>query len=84
MGAEAAKESTRAIVETPWLTYAEAARYLSKSVSTLQHLVSAKKVPFYGQRRSRRFRRDMLDLWLVDSSLALRKWKVELAVGKSG
>jgi excisionase family DNA binding protein len=68
-------------VDTPWLTYDEAAAYLRLAVSTLQHHVSARQIPVYGSRRRRRFRRDMLDLWQTDQSLALRKWRQELGHG---
>lgn len=68
-------------IETPWLNYAEAAEYTRKAVSTIQHLVSARQIPFYGSRRARVFRRDMLDLWLANPSLAIRKWELEVGRG---
>lgn len=76
--AEAARQ-----IDTPWLNYAEAAAYVRRSVTTLRHLVSAKEIPFYGSRRARVFRRDMLDLWLTDRSLAMRKWRQEFVDGRS-
>ena len=68
-------------VATPWLNYEEAAAYTRKAVSTLQHLVSANQIPVYGSRRARVFRRDMLDLWLTNADLAMRKWKEERSSG---
>ena len=62
---------------TPWLTYAEAAAYTSWSVAYLQNLVSAGKIPVYGRPRSRRFRRDMLDLYLTNPDMAMRKFRAE-------
>ena len=69
-------------VVTPWLNYEEAAAYTRKAVSTLQHLVSAKQIPVYGRRRARLFRRDMLDLWLANPDLAMRKWRLEVGEEK--
>jgi excisionase family DNA binding protein len=65
-------------VRTPWLDYREAAAYTRLAVGTLQCLVSARQIPVYGSRRCRRFRREMLDLWLRDRKLAMRKWEEEL------
>ena len=62
---------------TPWLTYAEAAGYTGWSVGYLQNLVSAGKIPVYGRPRSRRFRRDMLDLYLTNPDMAMRKFRAE-------
>jgi excisionase family DNA binding protein len=62
---------------TPWLTYAEAAGYTGWSVGYLQNLVSAGKIPVYGRPRSRRFRRDMLDLYMTDPNMAMRKFRAE-------
>ena len=49
-----------------WLTYEQAARYAGWSVGHLRNLVSAGQIPVYGIRRRRRFRRDMLDLFLTE------------------
>lgn len=62
---------------TPWLNYEEAANYTRLAVSTLHSLVSARQIPVYGTRRMRRFRKDMLDLWLENRDLAMRKWAEE-------
>ena len=62
---------------TPWLTYAESAAYTGWSVGYLQNLVSAGKIPVYGRPRSRRFRRDMLDLYLTNPDMAMRKFRAE-------
>ncbi len=62
---------------TPWLTYAEAAAYTGWSVGYVQNLVSAGKIPVYGRPRSRRFRRDMLDLYLTNPDMAMRKFQAE-------
>lgn len=75
--AEAARQ-----IETPWLNYAEAAQYTRKAVNTLQHLVSARQIPFYGSKRARVFRKDMLDLWLANPDLAMRKWEQEVGHGR--
>ena len=40
-------------------------------------LVSAGQVPVYGRPRVRRFRRDMLDLFLTDPDAAMRKFRSE-------
>jgi len=68
---------TPAYPPTPWLTYAEAAGYTGWSVGYLQNLVSAGKIPVYGRPRSRRFRRDMLDLYLTNPDMAMRKFRAE-------
>jgi excisionase family DNA binding protein len=60
-----------------WLTYAQAARYTGWSVHYLRNLVSAGKIPVYGRRRSRRFRRDMLDSYLTNPDMAMRKFRAE-------
>lgn len=64
-------------ISTPWLTYESAAEYTSLAVSTLHSLVSARQIPVYGSRRMRRFRKDMLDMWLTNRDLAMRKWAEE-------
>jgi len=60
-----------------WLTYAEAAAYCRWSVAYLRNLVSAGRVPVYGKPRVRRFRRDMLDLFLTDPDAAMRRFRAE-------
>ena len=62
---------------TTWLTYEQAARYAGWSVGHLRNLVSAGQVPVYGIRRRRRFRRDMLDLFLTDPDMAMRRFSAE-------
>jgi excisionase family DNA binding protein len=64
-------------IATPWLTYGEAADYCSWSVEHLRNLVSAGRIPVYGPLRRRRFRRDMLDLYLTDPDAAMRKFQLE-------
>lgn len=73
---------TTATIETPWLTYDEAAQYTRLQPSTLRAMVSAGQIPVYGSRRCRRFRREMLDLWMNDRELSLRKWREELRRGR--
>ena len=60
-----------------WLTYEQAAEYTGWSVRYLRNLVSAGRIPVYGPPRSRRFRRDMIDLFLTDRDIALRKFRAE-------
>jgi excisionase family DNA binding protein len=60
-----------------WLNYAEAARYLGYSVATVRNLVSAGQIPVYGPPRSRRFRVDMLDMFLTDRDAAMRRFHLE-------
>ena len=60
-----------------WLTYKEASKYTGWSVRYLRNLVSADQVPVYGPLRSRRFRQDMLDLFLTDRDAAMRKFLME-------
>ncbi|MET0791268.1 MAG: helix-turn-helix domain-containing protein [Polyangiaceae bacterium] len=62
---------------TIWLTYAEAATYTRWSVAHLRNLVSAGQIPVYGKPRVRRFRRDMLDLFLTDPDAAMRRFRAE-------
>jgi excisionase family DNA binding protein len=69
-------------IDTPWLTYKDAAQYLSLAESTLKGMVSSREIPVYGSRRMRRFRTDMLDLWLTDRDLAMRKWREEVERGR--
>ena len=60
-----------------WLTYAQAARYTGWSVGHLRNLVCAGRIPVYGRPRVRRFRRDMLDLFLTNPDMAMRKFLSE-------
>jgi excisionase family DNA binding protein len=60
-----------------WLTYREAAVYCGWSVAHLRNLVSAGQVPVYGRPRVRRFRRDMLDMFLTNPDAAMRKFRAE-------
>ena len=60
-----------------WLTYAQAAFYTGWSVGHLRNLVSAGQIPVYGRPRVRRFRRDMLDLYVTDPDAAMRKFRLE-------
>jgi hypothetical protein len=62
---------------TVWLNYEQAAEHTSYSVGHLRNLVSADQIPVYGPARSRRFRLDMLDLWLTDREAAMRKFQLE-------
>jgi hypothetical protein len=61
----------------PWLTYREAAAYCGWSVAHLRNLVCAAQIPVYGKPRVRRFRRDMLDLFLTNPDAAMRKFRSE-------
>jgi excisionase family DNA binding protein len=60
-----------------WLTYAQAASYTGWSVGHLRNLVSAGRIPVYGRSRVRRFRRDMLDLFLTNPNIAMREFLLE-------
>lgn len=60
-----------------WLTYGQAARYTGWSVGHLRNLVSAGRIPVYGRPRVRRFRRDMLDLYLTNPEMAMREFLSE-------
>ena len=60
-----------------WLTYTEAASYTGWSVGHLRNLVSAGRIPVYGRPRVRRFRRDMLDLYLANPDVAMREFRSE-------
>jgi excisionase family DNA binding protein len=61
----------------PWLTYRQAATYCGWSVPYLRNLVSAGQIPVYGRLRVRRFRRDMLDLFLTNPDAAMRQFRAE-------
>jgi excisionase family DNA binding protein len=67
----------REIQEIKWLTYRQAALYTGWSVEHLRNLVSAGQIPVYGKLRVRRFRRDMLDLFLTNPDAAMRKFRLE-------
>jgi len=60
-----------------WLTYTQAASYTGWSVGHLRNLVSAGRIPVYGRSRVRRFRRDMLDLFLTNPNMAMREFLSE-------
>ncbi len=60
-----------------WLTYRQAASYCGWSVPYLRNLVCAGHIPVYGRPRVRRFRRDMLDLFLTDPDAAMRSFRAE-------
>ena len=60
-----------------WLTYQQASVYTGWSVVYLRNLVSADKIPVFGKLRTRRFRRDMLDLYMTDPDAAMRKFRLE-------
>lgn len=62
---------------SPWLTYAQAAAYTGWSVAYLRNLVSAGQIPVYGKTRVRRFRQEMLDLFLTDPDAAMRRFRAE-------
>lgn len=62
---------------SPWLTYRQAAAYTGLSVRYLRNLVAADAIPVYGAPRSRRFRRDMLDLFLTNRDLAMCRFLAE-------
>ena len=60
-----------------WLMYTQAAAHTGWSVPYLRNLVSAGRIPVYGRLRVRRFRRDMLDLFLTNPDAAMRKFRLE-------
>jgi len=60
-----------------WLTYAQAAAYTGWSIGHLRNLASAGRIPVYGRPRVRRFRRDMLDLYLTNPDMAMRTFLAE-------
>lgn len=51
-------------VDTPWMSYPQAASYLGIRVGTLRNWVSARYVPFARRRRVVRFHKKQLDQWL--------------------
>ncbi len=60
-----------------WLTYKQASEYTGWSIRYLRNLVCADQIPVYGPLHSRRFRRDMLDLFLTNRDVAMRKFRLE-------
>ncbi|MBN2715311.1 MAG: helix-turn-helix domain-containing protein [Deltaproteobacteria bacterium] len=60
-----------------WFTYEEAAKYCRWSKEYLRNLVCNGKIPVYGPPRRRRFRKDMLDLYIVAPNVAMRKFMEE-------
>jgi len=64
-------------IDSPWMTYPQAAGYLGVSVGHLRNLVSAGQIPVYGKPRMRRFHRDRLDAYLTDPDMAMRKFQAE-------
>ena len=60
-----------------WLTYKQASEYTGWSVRYLRNLVSAGQIPVYGKLRTRRFREEMLDLFLTNPDVAMRKFRLE-------
>jgi len=60
-----------------WLTYTQAAHHTGWSIGHLRNLVSGGRIPVYGRPRVRRFRRDMLDLFLTNPDMAMRKFLAE-------
>jgi hypothetical protein len=69
--------SYEALKQRDWLSYAEAAFYTGFSVAYVRNLVSAGAIPVEGGPRARKFRREMLDLWLTDRDAAMRKFRLE-------
>ena len=67
-----------------WLTYAQAARHTGWSIRHLRNLVSGGRIPVYGRPRVRRFRRDMLDLFLTNPDMAMRKFRAEKEPARTG
>ena len=61
----------------PWLNYKAASAYTGWSVPYLRNLVSRGEIPVFGRPRVRRFRKDMLDMYLADPSAAMRKFSEE-------
>ena len=62
---------------TTWLKYNEAANHTGWSVRYLRNLVSADQIPVYGPKGSRRFRLDMLNLFVTNREVAMRKFRLE-------
>ncbi len=57
-------ERSEISVDTPWMSYPQAASYLGIRVGTLRNWVSARYVPFARRGRVVRFHREKLDRWL--------------------
>ena len=74
---QSSMEIIKEIEVKKWLTYQQAAIYTGWTVSYLRNLVSAGQIPVYGKQRTRRFRRDMLDLYLTNPDAAMRKFRLE-------
>jgi excisionase family DNA binding protein len=75
--AEVRSSHGRRLMIGSWFTYAQAAHYTGWSVGHLRNLVSAGQIPVYGRPRVRRFRRDMLDLYLTNPDMAMRTFLAE-------
>ncbi|MCC6806971.1 MAG: helix-turn-helix domain-containing protein [Deltaproteobacteria bacterium] len=60
-----------------WLNYEQASAYTGWSVGRLRNMVSAGQIPVYGKKGVRRFRADMLDAFLSDPDVAMRKFRLE-------
>ena len=71
-------------LDTIWMRYREAATYVRVSVGHLRNLVSAGRIPVYGPLGRRRFRRDMLDLWVIDPDAAMTRfhWERDQGYGR--
>lgn len=63
--------------EKKWFTYDEAAAYTGWTKAYLRNMVSNGKIPVYGPPRRRRFRKDMLDLFIAAPNVAMRKYREE-------
>jgi hypothetical protein len=60
-----------------WLNYEQASAYTGWSVGRLRNMVSAGQIPVYGKKGVLRFRADMLDAFLSDPDVAMRKFRLE-------
>lgn len=60
-----------------WLTYQQAAEYTGWSVKYLRNLVSSNQIPVYGRLYVRRFKKNMLDKFLTNPDVAMRKFRLE-------
>lgn len=60
-----------------WLNSKAASLYTGWSVAYLRNLVSAGQIPVYGKPRVRRFRQDMLDMFLTNPDAAMRRFLQE-------
>jgi hypothetical protein len=77
MSHESPEISITELNEMTWLNYRQAALYTGWTVAYLRNLVSAGQIPVYGKHRVRRFRRDMLDQFLTNPDVAMRKFRQE-------